>query len=1384
LRLRYAALVLSILACFGLVMGAYAQKNGGTHPSSHSGKTKPKVSGAQLIRARANWFFRQRAYPLSHIPAFARERAWNDFRRMQQQQRQSLIQKYGANYRKQIAALAITSSAPIVSNPWTPIGPQPTNAYFNQPAVSGRVTALVVDPCDATGSTAFLGAAQGGLWKTINGGTTWTPVGDQTTLPSLAVGSLALPPASAGCVGSPSTSKTIYVGTGEENFSYDSYYGAGVLTCTTSDGTNYSCTPDQTLGAFNTSNPLSESYAGPYIGSLAVDPQNPLVLLAAVQGSGSTLPSGIWCSDNGGSVWTDVLPGSGILSDVGTAVAFDQAGYGYAAIGNIDGTGSANGVYKSGTAYTSDCSPTLNMLSNLTSLAGGASAMGRISFSVYSTSTTSSSSDEIFAAVANASDVSSTLDGVYKSTDGGGTWTALTDPLVTSLSLGGTPFCDDQCFYDMPIVIDPHNANVIYAGGSAPGSGASGEGNTLIASTDGGNSWTDVADNSTALNGIHVDAHAIAFVPNGSTVYVGTDGGVWSTANPESPSTSQGWNDLNATLGLTQIYTGMSNNPSGWQYRSFLGSQDNGTQVLAPDLLAVSNFSDSPLAWDDTLSCGDGGVTLVDPLVPSTVYGECSYIPGFLLGIEKSLFNGNVDESNDSGGGNSTFFEASSGIDASDNGSFIPPLAIDPNQTGSTGDAQTLYFGTCRVWQTTNGDSNWNAISQDVTGGPATSPICNSGSGQLSNVLTSIAVAPTDSNEVVTGSDIGHVAVSVNAGQGTSSAWIDVTTPQLPNRYITQVAVDPSNANTLYATFSGFSSCSGCDGKGHVYVGALTTTATPVVVWTDVSDGSLCPTGSGNLPDIPVNSIVIDPSQSGTLYVGTDVGVYMGTLQGVVPTAVTGACWQPLGTDLPNSAVMSLSLNEASRTLIAGTHGRSAWALQLGGLPAFALTSLDPASDSAGGSAFTMTLGGNGFTASSTVNWSGSATPLLQTSPPSGCAIPTCIAVSVPKNLIASGGTAQVSVSDPSETSPTNSLGFTVTSNTPTVTNISPITNPSGNPLNITLQGTNFSSSTTVGLQTVVSALPCSPVTQASGGTATQITASISAGCLQYGGIYFVTANNPPPGGGSSNPSLVAALSPYGVACTGMSTPGCLLDISGSAPPNGTLASATNITTNSFQKTEDTSGAISAPTSDPAIPSTCTTVNPGGVSNDSGDYKSVWFKYTPTSNVTADVDTIGSNYDTILSVWTDPPGSATLVPLPAVPPVRPPIYLILAVALCVFFLTFAFRRSRPLSRRFASGLALAMLAGSLTFLGACGGGGGGGSINVPPPSPTLTSFACNDDIVPTVNLPSQLTGLSLSANTTYYFMVSDWGVPVEDGSGNLTSVLPSGGKLVFNLNAH
>jgi hypothetical protein len=229
------------------------------------------------VLKRGRWFSEQRAYPFGAVPGDARIRAIQQLRKM------SLTE----------ATMGIASLPT-----WTPIGPRPTSSFWETLASggsSGRVTALAVTPGNP--SLVYLGAADGGVWKTVDGGLNWTPLTDKQ--PSLSIGSIAI---------DPNNSNSVYVGTGEENFSGDEYGGAGILKSTDA-GAHWTQLP----GPF-----VFTSNGGTHIGSLAVSPADGQVLLAAVESFGGTLPwgGGVLRSSDGGVTWTSTLGGiaSSVLS--------------------------------------------------------------------------------------------------------------------------------------------------------------------------------------------------------------------------------------------------------------------------------------------------------------------------------------------------------------------------------------------------------------------------------------------------------------------------------------------------------------------------------------------------------------------------------------------------------------------------------------------------------------------------------------------------------------------------------------------------------------------------------------------------------------------------------------------------------------------------------------------------------------------------------------------------------------------------------------------------------------------------------------------------------------------------------------------------------------
>ena len=233
--------------------------------SSYKKKTSVPQT-AELIRKRAEWFFRQRATQNGHIPGGLLLKAFA--------QNENMIRERGTFLQKRVSADGSISSQ---LNMWTPLGPQPTAATQFYGNVSGRITALAADPCDATGNTVYAGGADGGVWVSFNAlagsPVTWQPLTDNE--PSLATGAIAINPASCGTFNGHAQSTLIVVGTGESNFAQDNIYGAGVLHSV--DG-GQTWTQDST---FTKAASQGELASGPYIAALAIQPNNPNPVILA-----------------------------------------------------------------------------------------------------------------------------------------------------------------------------------------------------------------------------------------------------------------------------------------------------------------------------------------------------------------------------------------------------------------------------------------------------------------------------------------------------------------------------------------------------------------------------------------------------------------------------------------------------------------------------------------------------------------------------------------------------------------------------------------------------------------------------------------------------------------------------------------------------------------------------------------------------------------------------------------------------------------------------------------------------------------------------------------------------------------------------------------------
>jgi hypothetical protein len=1091
-----------------------------------------------------------------------------------------------------VAAISIFGQEPQApyTGAWTEIGPQPSlpaGSLSGTPgATSGRVTAIVVDPTDVTGNTVFIGGAAGGVWKTttggisVNGAPAWTPLTDNQA--SLAIGALAIAIDPTNL--QDANHRVIYVATGEQaGLGFDAYYGAGVIksldggstwadACAGTAFTNSSC---PFVG------PFSDTFfpgGGARIGSLAVSPANPQMLLAGAEmfaGSGLSSPTGqpgIYCSANAGASWTHILPAGLSSTAIATAVIFANSTTAYAAIGRTSGD-PTNGIFVSHNANQTCSAQAWGRATGIDAVVAKAS-MGRIELT-----SAPGNSSVLYAGIADAGTGSNSLvagGGVFKSVDGGNTWTATNAP----------DFCHAQCWNDLVIRVDPADAtgNTVFAGGS---NAADSQGNslTLIRSTDGGNTWSSFAVTNNQGTVLHAGQHAIAFTAGGNIMYAGNDGGVWSSANAANLATTPGnqtWTNLNAGLALTQFNPGFAIHPST-PAEGFGGTQHNGAQVYAEDGSASA-------PWLNPSVCTDGGYTIIDPSLPTTYLVACGSTSS------ASLFRSDLR------GSAGSFFTAASGISATDPINANPPLVEDPSTPGR------YYFGTNQLYQTNDRANTWTMISCHVTNcAQSASGDLTSGSG---NVLTAIAVSSSAPAVIYVGASDATVQITKNAGQGTTATFANISAG-LPPREVTKIMVDPADltSNTAYVAFNGFAmdqtlNGSTTDLKGHIFK-----TANGGTSWMDVS----CHTSDcsaplvADLPNTQVNDLVLDPDDPAhnTLYAATDIGMYV--------TTNGGSSWALMGFGLPNAPVLSLALHEPSRTLLAATHGRSAWEYSLPSLaltPSFELGSLSTTSASAGRSTpLALTLSGRGFTSNSTVLWNGSSTGLSILGTPTA----SSIVVEIPVNLLAQSGNAQVQAMDASHSpNVTNSLIFSVTGAVPVLTALQPTSISAGaGDTQVLITGSNFAQAAQVTLNGAETGVTINSVN--AGGT--QITVTLSHTLFLFGGEFIVGVTNPPPGGGTASPGLIFTVNSLG------------------PPANDNFANATIVSTANLVNTIDNSAATSEAT-DP-VPS-CVA---GSSNNPTG--KSVWWEYTAGSGNTITASTAGSAYDAVIDVQTGAPGGFT-----------------------------------------------------------------------------------------------------------------------------------------------
>jgi len=822
------------------------------------------------------------------------------------------------------------------SGNWKNLGPAPIASDPNQDygAVVGRVTSVAVDQGDTSGNTVYIGAAFGGAWKSTNAANanptqvTWSPIIDNQ--PTLAVGAITV---------QPGHSNVVLVGTGEPNSSGDSYYGMGILRST--DG-------GSTWNLIRTTGDGTKTFSGLGASSFAWGASgtaNTVVVgIGSTNGTHVGTPAvgggrGIYYSQDAGATWSyaSVKDPSGQTLSEGTvtSIVFNPGTQKFYAAYRYHGFyESSDGVNWIRSTNQPDATGTNLTVANCPTNQSGGIATGchlyRAQLAVQPVT------HDMYVVYVDGNDISQ---GVYTasvvtnqnppvlsawrqlSSQGSGQSGVSTSPIVDNTSTNEIVQGD----YDLWIGAVPNGNNTdvligtrnIYKCTVAAGQDCGGWQNLT---------FVYQCNPTAAPSHMHPDQHGFDFsTANPVRQYFGNDGGVYRALNGTSSSigacnSPNPFDNLDTNMGSLSEMVSFSQHPTNANIL-LGGLQDNGS----PALLNSTNS-----LWQ-IVNGGDGGYNEIDPNHPDNIWyttntgvsiQQCN-TAATGIGITSTL------QCTPGTFGAPPYPSQTNNIGPAqvqqDTAEFYMPFTLDPNKTAN------VVLGTCRIWRGPgDGGQDWvsNAASGPLFDTSASSTVCKDGSTKIRALAAGGALGANGASKVIyaglegadTGFDsgglLGHVFVNTNADTNLASGWVDVTANINPGTGggfnnggfgpfpISDIEIDFHDATgqTAYLTVEGFQ---GVQGTGHVFK-----TTNAGTSWTDLTH---------NLPDVPTDSIAIDPDSANTLYVGTDVGAFIST--------DGGATWQILGTQLPNVPVTKIRVfsSGASKRVRVSTYGRGLW---------------------------------------------------------------------------------------------------------------------------------------------------------------------------------------------------------------------------------------------------------------------------------------------------------------------------------------------------------------------------------------------------------------------------------------------------------------------------
>ncbi|MEO6346549.1 MAG: glycosyl hydrolase [Aquaticitalea sp.] len=768
----------------------------------------------------------------------------------------------------------LTKSSLVKNIPFKNIGPS---------IMSGRVTDLEVNPDNPT--EFYVAYASGGLWHTINNGTTFEPILDTSNTQN--VGDIAVD----------WKHNIIWVGTGENNASRSSYPGIGILK-STDKGKTW-----QNMGLVDSQ----------HIGRILINPNNPDELVVGVTGHlySPNSERGIYKTTDGGKTWKQTLfvdENSGIIdaqfSPANYNVVFASSWAKDRKAWNFDGNGINSAIYKS-----TDAGTTWTKVSTEKSGFPTGIGVGRIGLAIYDDTTIYAIHDNQFHRAedkkkekndkltkedfklmdvetflkledkklndflkmngfqekykaenvkqmvrsgnvkpidlakyledANTQMFDTPVIGaeIYKSTDGGLSWKKTHEGYLDDLyySYG---------YYFGHIHVAPNNKENIYVYGVP-----------ILKSKDGGKTFTSIdADN------VHSDHHALWIDPkNPNHLINGNDGGV-----NISYDDGEHWIKNNSpSVGQFYAITTDSEKP----YNVYGGIQDNG--VWAGPHNSEDNVdwqASGEYPWKSILG-GDGMQVQVDSRNHNIVYAGSQY--GNYYRIDRITDKKTYIQPKHELGETPYRFN------------WQTPILLSPHNQ------DILYLGVNKLMRSMNQGNDWTAISDDLTQGEKKGNVAY-------GTLTTISESPFQFGLIYTGSDDGMVYVTKDAGGN----WANISTNLPENLWITRVIASQHKKERVYVTLNAYRFD---DFTPYIFVSE--------------DYGQTWKTISSNIPASSVNVIREDPKNENILFVGTDNGAYVSFNR--------GTSWEAFSKGLPNVAVHDIAIQSEANDLILGTHGRS-----------------------------------------------------------------------------------------------------------------------------------------------------------------------------------------------------------------------------------------------------------------------------------------------------------------------------------------------------------------------------------------------------------------------------------------------------------------------------